>query len=255
MYRKFCLLLLLLLPAVFSLQAQESRLDSLLTGAATAYQEGRYDEAVVLYETVLAEFGESDRLYYNLGNACYKAGNIAPAILNYERALRLNPGDEDTRFNLEMCQAYVVDKIEPLGEFLLVRWYRSLRGCFRSNTWALVSLGFFLLLLVSAALYFLSSRRGLKKLAFTLGILSILITTLALVFSVQLRGEYIHPDQAVVFAPTVTVKSSPDKTGTDLFLLHEGTKVQLKSHLGSWTEIRLADGSVGWLESETIQII
>lgn len=227
----------------------------LLQMAATSYAKGRYSEAAVLYEGLLQQHGMSDKVYYNLGNAYFKCDRLAPAILNFERALQLNPRDADARFNLEMCQARIVDKIDPIGMFLIVRWYHSLGNLFNSNGWAYISISLFLLFIGCLFAYFFARRRWLKKSGFFVGILFLTFSVLSLVYAAQSSHRITNPDEAILFTLSVTVKSSPDKSGTDLFVLHEGTKMKIRSVLGDWSEIELEDGNVGWLLSKEIQII
>ena len=229
--------------------------EKLLQMAATSYAKGKYYEAAVLYEGILQQHGMSDKVYYNLGNAYFKCDRLAPAILNFERALRLNPGDADARFNLEMCQARIVDKIDPIGMFLIVRWYHSLGNLFNSNGWAYVSILFFLLFIGCLFAYFFARRRWLKKSGFFVGILFLTFSVLSLAYAAQSSHRITNPDEAILFTFSVTVKSSPDKSGTDLFVLHEGTKMKIRSVLGDWSEIELEDGNVGWLLSKEIKII
>jgi len=229
--------------------------NALLEMAAVSYSKGNYNQAANLYETILHKQGLSDKVYYNLGNAYYKCDRLAPAILNFERALRLNPGDADARFNLEMCQARIVDKIDPIGMFLISRWYHSLGNLLNSNGWAYVSILFFLLFIGCLFAYFFARRRWLKKSGFFAGILLLAFSTLSLVYSAQASQRITTPDEAILFTLSVTVKSSPDKSGTDLFVLHEGSKLKIRSVLGEWSEIELEDGNVGWLLSKDIQII
>ena len=236
------------------LTGQESP-ETLLEMAATSYSKGRYNDAANLYEAILQNHGISDKVYFNLGNAYYKCDRLAPAILNFERALRLNPGDADARFNLEMCQARIVDKIEPIGMFLIARWYHSLGNLFNSNNWAFFSILFFLLFIGCLFAYFFARRRWLKKSGFFVGILLLVLSSLSLVYSAQASHRITNPDEAILFTLSVTVKSSPDKSGTDLFVLHEGSKLKIRSVLGDWIEIELEDGFVGWLPSKDIQII
>ena len=238
----------------FELTGNESS-NALLEMAAASYSKGNYNQAANLYETILQKQGISDKVYYNLGNAYYKCDRLAPAILNFERALRLNPGDADARFNLEMCQARIVDKIDPIGMFLISRWYHSLGNFLNSNGWAYVSILFFLLFIGCLFAYFFARRRWLKKSGFFAGILLLAFSTLSLVYSAQASHLITNPDEAILFALSVTVKSSPDKSGTDLFVLHEGSKLKIRSVLGKWSEIELEDGNVGWLLSKDIQII
>jgi tetratricopeptide (TPR) repeat protein len=223
--------------------------------AAALYVHHSYGSAARIYEYMISRYGYSDKLYYNLGNTYYKSKNYAPAILNYERALRLNPGDQDSRFNLEMCRTRIVDKINPVGVIIFTHWYQSLGNTFDSNTWGLFSIVLFLLFIASLFGFFFAKVTWLKKSSFFVGILSICVSVLSLVYSGQQRNSIVYPDKAIVFASTINVKSSPDQSGTDLFILHEGSKVTVLSSLGTWSEIELEDGSVGWLETKNIQII
>jgi len=238
----------------FELKGNESP-NKLLEMAAISYSKGNYSQAANLYETILQKQGISDKVYYNLGNAYYKCDRLAPAILNFERALRLNPGDADARFNLEMCQARIVDKIDPIGMFLIARWYHALGNLLNSNGWAYISILFFLLFIGCLFAYFFARRRWLKKSGFFVGILLLTFSTLSLVYSAQASHHITNSDEAILFTLSVTVKSSPDKSGTDLFVLHEGSKLKIRSVLGDWSEIELEDGNVGWLLSKDIQII
>jgi tetratricopeptide (TPR) repeat protein len=229
--------------------------ENLLKQAASLYSKGKYTNSAELYEQVLAQYGHSYKLYYNLGNAYYKCEKLAPAILNYERALRLHPGDRDARFNLEMCEARIVDKINPMGMFLGTRWFKSLENQFNSNTWVGISVGLFLFFIASLFAYFFARVDWLKKTGFFTGVITLLLSILALVYSAQEYRQITHPDEAILFTLSVTVKSSPDQSGTDLFVLHEGTKMKVLSVLGTWSEIELEDGNIGWLESKHIQVI
>jgi len=233
----------------------ENSADQKLEIAAKLYSGGKYSQAANLYKSFIEEYGNSFEVLYNLGNACFKANEISSAILYYERALRIEPGDRDARFNLELCQSKIVDKIDPVGEFLVKRWYDSLGNNFNSNTWAKISIALFVLLIASLFAYFFSSFSWLKKVGFYTTLFSLFFTILSLTYSARKYYETINPDMAILFTPTVTVKSSPDKSGTDLFLLHEGIKVRIKSELGNWKEIEIEDGNVGWVESKHLVII
>ncbi len=245
------LLLGLLLGWFLPLCAQESTLKE----AEEAYAKEDYTQAIELYESVLKSYGESAMVYYNLGNAYYKAGKVAPAILNYERALLLNPGDSDTRFNLQVARQKTVDKIEPIGEFFLTRWIGTVEDVYSADGWAKWGITSFLLFISCLVLFFFSKWIRLKKIGFFAGICFLLISLVANLFADSQQDKLLHRADAIVFASTVTVKSSPDASGTDLFILHEGTKVTIKSTLGEWSEIQLEDGNVGWMPSKEIQQI
>lgn len=223
--------------------------------AESAYAKEDYGKAIELYEGLLKSNGESAAIYYNLGNAYYKAGKIAPAILNYERALLLDPGDSDIRFNLQMARQKSIDKIEPIGEFFLSKWFHAVQNMASVDTWAKVGIVSFLFLIGCLILFFFSKRIRLKKVGFYFGILFLFIVIFSNVFAKHQKEELVDRTGGIVFSPTVTVKSSPDASGTDLFILHEGTKVFVKSTLGQWSEIELEDGNVGWMPSKDIEII
>lgn len=229
--------------------------DAALKEAEVAYTKEDYSKAIELYEGILKSNGESAAVYYNLGNAYYKAGKIAPAILNYERCLLMNPGDGDARFNLQMARQKTVDKIEPVGDFFLVKWVNAIEDMASADSWAKGGIVCFLLFIVCLVLFFFSRFIHLKKIGFYAGILLLVMVVICNIFAGNQTDEMQKRDHAIVFAATVTVKSSPDASGTDLFVLHEGTNVTVKSTLGEWSEIVLADGNLGWLPSKDIETI
>ncbi len=226
-----------------------------LVAAEHLYKQNRFTEAANMYEALLATHGPDFVVFYNLGAAYYKSNNIAKAILNYERALRIKPNDRDTRFNLEMCQTKTVDNIDAVGVFLVTRWYRSLENTMNSNGWAITSLILFILFIASLFAYFFSRFMWLKKTGFYVGVVSLILCILSLIYAFDTYQDVVYPDQAIIMDATVTVKSSPDPSGTDLFPLHEGTKVTITNEIGSWNEIELQDGNVGWAPAASMEII
>ena len=223
--------------------------------AETAYTQEDYGKAIELYETILMSNGASAEIYYNLGNAYYRANKIAPAILNYERALVLDPGDADTRFNLQIAKQKTVDKIEPLGEFFLAQWFHSIQNLGAVDSWAILAIVCFLLFIFSLLLFFFSRWLRMKKIGFYFAFIFLVLVVVANIFASNQKDEIINRKHGIVFAPTVTVKSSPDASGTDLVVLHEGIKVSIKSTLGEWYEIELEDGNVGWMRNKDVEII
>ena len=223
-----------------------------IKAAETAYSQEDYSRAIELYEGLIKDYGVSWEIYYNLGNANYKAGNIAPAILNYERAILMNPGNKDIRFNLEIAKLRKYDRIEPLDEFFLTKWFRSAQNLFSVDTWASIGIACFILFIGCLTLFFFSKWMRLKKTGFYAGIVLLVIVLFANVFAWNQTKAITERKGAIIFAPTVTIKSSPDASGTDLFVLHEGTKVFIKSTLGEWHEIELEDGNVGWIRQREL---
>jgi tetratricopeptide (TPR) repeat protein len=236
----------------FSLNAAESRR---LIEANQMYTKENFKAADSLYQLVLNEEGVSAAVYYNLGNTKYKLGEIAPAILNYERALKLDPNNEDILFNLEMAQHKTTDKIEHLDKFFLEEWNKSIQGLFSSDGWSYLTIICFIALLTGIALYFFGKNNALRKIAFFGSILLLFVFIISFVYAKEQKDAQIIHDTAIIFAPSVTCKGSPDAGGTDLFLLHEGTKVNVKSKLNGWVEIQMMDGNVGWIPEKDLEII
>jgi tetratricopeptide (TPR) repeat protein len=243
--------MLSLLALTCSLPAQET----ILKEAETAYTNEDYARAAELYEDILKTYGASPTVYYNLGNAYYKSGKIASAILNYERALLINPGDRDLRHNLAIAKLRTTDRIEPVGEFFLAEWFRSGQNMCSVDKWAAIGLACFVLFVGCLALYFFPKRMALKKTGFYTGMILLVLVIAANVFARNQKHALQSGNGAIVFAPTVTVKSSPDNSGIDLFVLHEGTKVFIKSAVGEWNEIELEDGNVGWIRQKDLEKI
>lgn len=248
--KKIAILILLCIAGITSSRGQD-----LWQQANDAYSKEDYEQAISLYEQLQAEEGQAVTLYYNLGNAYYKAKKYPQAILNYERALLLSPGNADVRFNLEMAKAHITDKIEPVGTFFLTVWIHKVRDMFPANAWAVFGIVCFLLFIAGAYLYFFTRRVGLKKTGFFAGLAFLLLSVVGNGFAASQKAKLETRNEAIVFTPSVTVKSSPAESGTDLFVLHEGTKVKIISVIGEWSEILIEDGNRGWLPSSDIETI
>lgn len=219
------------------------------------YADGNYSEAVLAYESILQSGRESAELYYNLGNAYYRQGALASAILNYERALKLAPYDDDIRHNLEFVRAQTVDKIDMAGEMLVTKWWRYVRNLASSDSWAYAAVGLFVFMLLMLSIYIFTKPAWLRKTGFALVVVSLFLCVLSWVFAEQQKTFMQGGDEAIVFSPTVTVKSTPDNSGTDLFILHEGTKVKVGDSVGGWIKITMQDGNSGWLPLVSVKVI
>ena len=224
--------------------------------ADSAYINNDFANAVYLYEQILTNQGESADIYYNLGNSYYKMDNIAKAIVNYEKALVLNPGNGDIRFNLELAQSKTVDKVTPMSEVFLVTWMKDLTNTMSEKGWAKMGIITFILMLLMLALYFFSKKIALKKVGFISAVCLLLVCIMANVFASSQKNEAQSHSTAIIMAPSVTVKSTPNEGGTDLFILHEGHKVNIKDNtMREWKEIQLEDGNAGWVPASVIEII
>ena len=241
------LLLLLMLPLGASAVTKAE--------ADSAYVRGEYQQAITDYEALLKQGGSAE-LYYNLGNAYYRTENITKAVLNYERALLLSPGDRDIRFNLQIARSKTIDKIVPESEMFFITWYRALVNLMSVDAWARVALISLTLVIVLLLVYLFASRIWLRKVGFFGGILLLAVFVFSNLFAWQQKQNLLFRKGAIVVSPSVTVKSTPAKNGTDLFVLHEGTKVDITdASMRGWLGIRIADGKEGWVERKQLEEI
>ncbi|MDR0765924.1 MAG: tetratricopeptide repeat protein [Odoribacteraceae bacterium] len=227
--------------------------------ATRAYQEGNHARAAELYNEILATGVESVALYYNLGNCYYKQNEIARAILNYERALLVDPRDEDVIYNLEMARRATVDKINVLPLFFLVEWYNAVVTALTADQWGYLSVILFLCFLGMIVLFFHATTVALRKGGFVIGLVALLLALSSTWFAAkQYRRETVR-DQVIVMTPSVVVRGSPDPSGTELYVVHEGLKItvidSLNSPGGQWYNVRLADGNVGWVPRADVENI
>lgn len=250
---KKIIFLIFSISTVFNLNAQEA--DTLMLKANNLFIEGKYQDAIDTYENIHKLGYESPELYYNLGNSYYKQNVISRAILNYEKALLLAPNDDDIKYNLDLCNRLVIDKIEKIPGFFITGWIRSIKNLFSSDFWAIISIVSFGIALLFISFYLYSNSIGFKKLSFWVGFVIVILSVISLIFSNQQKQNILSGNTAIVISPSVTVKSSPDISGTDLFVIHEGTKVWIDDKVSNWNEIKLSDGSVGWLKLEDIETI
>lgn len=221
----------------------------------SAYIRNDFASAIQIYENLLKK-GEAAEVYYNLGNSYYKADDIAKAILNYERALLLQPGNADVRANLEIARSKTIDKVVPVPEIFFVSWIKSLINSMSIDAWAKLGVAFFILLLGALYLFFFSKQIVWKKTGFIAGLVLLAFVILTNVFASQQKNELIDRNDAIILSPSVTVRSTPSDSGTSLFILHEGHKVEIKDNsMREWKEIRLKDGKVGWVPASAIEVI
>lgn len=221
----------------------------------SAYIKNDFASAIQIYESLLQQ-GEAPEIYYNLGNCYYKTDDIARAILNYERALLLSPGNADIRANLEIARSKTIDKVTPVPEIFFITWIKSLVNSQSSDAWARTGIVSFLLLLVSLAIFFFTQHIKWKKIGFSAAILFLIVTVLSNLFASQQKSYLTNRNDAIILSPSVTVRSTPSESGTSLFVLHEGRKVEIKDNsMREWKEIRLEDGKVGWVPSSSIEVI
>ena len=247
------IVLLLSLGAAFNASAQAGPAD-LWEEGVSAYSDGRFIDAATAWEGIIASGQESPEVFCNIGDAYFKQGNYPKAILNYERALKLDPSFSDARYNLEFAQGFVQDKIEAVPEFIMKTVCRKVCYTMGSDAWAVLFLVFLALTLACVLLFLLSSSTGRRRTGFWCGVAFLVLSLLCLDFSAWQKRDYKKADSAIVMSPVVSVKSSPSG-GKDLFIIHEGTKVRILDSVGTWQNISLADGRQGWIEGNSIEVI
>lgn len=229
--------------------------DELWQAANAAYTAGDYGRAAELYTAIVDKGMYSAPLYYNLANALFKGGETGRAILYYNRALRLAPGDEDIRHNLEYAERSTKDKIEEIPEFFLVSWAKSVRSTMSCTAWTILSLVLLVAALSLGLIYLLAQRIAMRKAGFYGMVAAVVCFIASTLMALSERNMLVERNEAVVMSSALSVKSSPDKSATDLFVLHEGTVVTIGNTVEGWAEIRIADGNKGWVETERIERI
>lgn len=239
--------------------AEPSNAESTWEQAAQAYRDQQYKQSIALYESLvtsaLEEQRESAQLYYNLGNAYFRDNQLGKAILSYERAHLLDPGDGDIRHNLRFANARTEDRIIPTSKLFLTNWFNGVRDLFSSNTWATMAVIFFVLFIGCVALFFFLRILWVRKTAFYAGLVLLLFTGITNAFAFSQKKERVQRDAAIVMVAAARANASPDVNSNHLFELHEGTKVTIRSSDGDWFEIEIANGSVGWMRKENVEII
>ena len=212
------------------------------------YAKEHYAEAAQIYESIISEQGVSKDIYYNLGNCYYKLDSVALSVLNYERALILDPSDGDTKANLALARGKTSDKVTPPSEMFFVTWWRSLTNLMSINSWLIIAFVAFVLMLASILVYAFMSNVSIRKAGFYGCLLMLFVTVVANLCALSQHHVIVNRHYAIIMSPSVTVKSSPSDTSTDLFIIHEGAKVEmLDQSMKEWCEVKLEEGKVGWV--------
>ncbi|PKP17744.1 MAG: hypothetical protein CVU06_12820 [Bacteroidetes bacterium HGW-Bacteroidetes-22] len=224
-----------------------------LDSATACYTSGRFADALGYYDQVLINGKESYELYFNMGNTAFRLNELAQAVWFYEKALRLKPGDEDATFNLGLINSRITDKIDQVPLLFYERWWRSFVNLFPPDTWSMVSLILLSLTGASLLLFFQAGYMWQRKTGFWLSLTFGVLLVFSISFAWKGTQRIMNHNEAIIFATTVTAKSSPDASAVDLFVLHEGTKVGINDQIGEWLRIKIANGSVGWIKEKSLK--
>lgn len=243
-----CVMTATLLSAATDAEILKQRADS-------AFVKEDFKRALQLYSQI-AKQGESASVCYNIGCCYYRMDDMARSVLWFERAALLDPSDEDIRFNLDMARSKTIDRITPRHEmFFNAAWHR-MTSWQSADTWGVCALSLFALMLVLLVMYFFSSAMALRKTGFFGALLCFILVLLTNALGYSQRQMQIERTGAIVMTPAVTVRSTPSAGGTDLFVLHEGTRVEITDDtMKEWVEITIADGKKGWMERSQLEKI
>lgn len=236
-------------------------ISALFAQANDLYTKADYAQAATLYEQCLTDSttqnlrpGSVALIYYNLGNAYFKQSELSKSILAYERCLRLAPNMKDAQYNLEFAQSQIIDNIADTQTFFLKSWTLHIRNLLREQAWMWLSVICFLLTLIGALLFALSRSSAMKKTAFYTAVIALLVSIISLCNAAGLHNRDTLRAEAIITRGIVNAKASPDRSGTELFTLHEGTKVTIHETIGGWGEIHVGN-NVGWVELATLERI
>lgn len=244
------ILILLVFSVLYVISSATTKVE-----ADALYAKEKYTEAAQAYEALLKTEGVATEVYYNLGNCYYKLDQIPLAVLNYERAFLLNPGDADIRANLALARGKTIDKAVPPSEMFFVTWWRDMTHCMSLNGWMVLGVTAFVLMLVGLLLYMFMSQLVLRKCGFYGAVAMLVLTIVANLAALSQYADLTQRSTAIIMAPSVTVKSSPSETSTDLFLIHEGTKVEILDTIKNWMEVQFEEGKQGWIPVNTLEVI
>jgi tetratricopeptide (TPR) repeat protein len=248
--RGFYLTMVLLLP-LLSFAGEGS--NALFSKGNALYAKGQYKDALATYQQVIDQGYQSAAVYFNMGNASYKNDDIASAVLYYEKAHKLAPGDDDINYNLKYVNLKTTDKIEEVPEFFVTRWWHSFILGFSTQALAVWSIIFVLLASLILALYFFAGSVVIKKASFYIAILFFFVGVLAMFMGNRQLSYFEDHPEAIVFSPSVNVKSGPVDNSNTLFVIHDGTKVNVLDSSNGWAKISLANGNVGWVKQGDVK--
>jgi len=247
--------ILLVFAVLISLNGFGKDHNTIIKKANEAYNQGLFDSAIGLYNSVTNDGLESFELYYNLGNAHFKNNNLPKAILFYEKAKKLSPTDEEVNYNLNVANSMIVDKIERVPEMFYKHWWNYFYNMFSADAWTIISIVIWLIFLTFLTFFILGRSSKSKRLTFYLAILFLFGSIASFGLASQKYYYTKENKEAIIFTPTITVKSSPTMGSVDLFVVHEGTKVRIIDKVDEWNKIKIQDGSIGWLPAKSMELI
>lgn len=239
--------------AFFFLGIVSAQNEVLFEQANNLYNQEKYPEAIQIYDQILKSGTHATSLYFNKANAHYKQNQLAESIYNYEKALLLDPENEDVLTNLAFSKNMLIDKIDVIPTSGFSKFFNSFVNEFHFDTWAIITVVLMLLFVLSFIKYSLEKYTGKKRLFFVISGVSLLFSLLSLSFAYQQESNVNNTVHAIVFAKESQVRVEPKLSGEQAFVLHEGTKVQVLDGFQDWKKIKLTNGSIGWIIADNIK--
>jgi len=247
--------ILFLFALCFTKGAQAFNPDSAFAKGNALYQKKEFVKAAEAYQGIIKAGYQGASVYYNLGNAYFRDGKIGYAILNYEKAAKLSPGDDEIIHNLKVANFRTLDKVQPVPEFFLFRFWNRAILLFSVSGWTVASFIIYLAFLVFTGIYFVSGNPFLQRTSFFSGLSTLVLFMFAVTFLFQ-RISYQHSmNKGIIVVPTSVVKPAPDSQGQDSFVIHEGMKALIEDKVNEWVKIKLPDGKIGWIQGTNIEPI
>ena len=223
--------------------------------ANDAYNQKKYADAIALYEELATQGYKDVMVYYNLGNAYFQNKQAAKALLWYERALQLDPANEDIKHNIAFANQQTIDKMEITPEPFIKTWFYAVRDLFSVKTWSIFSIVFIGMICLCIAMIIVLPFPRWRMALFVTACIAFLFAVFSIVFANLQKNNIKRTDQAIIMDKIVTIKSTPDVSGTNLFTVHEGIKVQITDKAGNWIEVRFPDGNKGWVSQDAVEVI
>lgn len=229
--------------------------EALFSEANTFYKVEDYNRALGVYLALEEKGLESSELYFNLGNCYYKLNKVAPAIYYYEKALKVDPTNEDALHNLTFAKRMTLDVIEELPKTIFQRFSTNVIQKLPFDTWALIAVIASFLASVLFLLYHFSGSSKMKLLYFNTTIFAVFVMLVSVFFAFHNYDTVQKNRGAIIFAAKAEITNAPTASSEVVFSLHEGTKVIILDELDNWKKIKIADGKTGWIYTDNLKEI
>ncbi len=229
--------------------------EKLFEQANQFYKKADYKNAISTYQKIEKSRVYSDALYFNLGNCFYKLNEVAPAIYYYEKALKLNPLNDDAKYNLILANRMTIDVIDEIPKTFIQKIESNFLHKISIETWAVVAIVFSILTGLFFLMYYFSIASTLKRLFFVLSMSSFGLMILSILIAFKGVNYEKNHQPAIIFSEKAVVKNAPTFNSEDVFILHEGTRVEVLDTVDDWYKIKLTDGKIGWVKTGVLKII